>query len=282
MSFLDTRHKRKSAALTTGLLAMLLLLLFYIGLHYSEEPLERGIAINFGVAAEGQGAQSQSDRQAQSPAVQDLPEPAPIKQSSAQPTPDETEEVLTQTESEVVIKEAAKNPNPAGEEKARQETPVQEEEVTPEPPKPNAQTKSVLSQFIKGSKNQGEKPSGEGVSRGNEDQGSSDGNPYASTYYGTPTAGSGTSGYGLSGRSLRNRGQVEQECNQAGRVVVKITVDQSGKVIAAVPGVKGTTNSAACLLEPAKATAFLHQWNADPKAPARQVGFVVVNFRLGQ
>ena len=282
MSFLDTRHKRKSAALTTGLLTILILLLFYIGLHYSEEPLERGIAINFGVAAEGQGIQNQSARKAQSPSVQDIPQPTPVKQSSAQPSTDQVEEVVTQTESEVVIQEAAKNPVLAGEEKASQETPVQEEEVKPEPPKPDAQTTSVLSKFIKGSKNQGEKPSGEGVSRGNEDQGSPDGNPYASTYYGTPTAGSGTSGYGLSGRSLRSRGQVEQECNQAGRVVVKITVDQSGKVVAAVPGVKGTTNSASCLLEPAKATAFLHQWNPDPKAPARQLGFVVVNFRLGQ
>ena len=282
MSFLDTRHKRKSAALTTGLLAVLVFLLFYIGLHYSEEPLEKGIAINFGVAAEGQGVQSQNARQAQSPTKQDIPEPTPVEQSSAQPSTDQVEEVLTQTESEVVIKEAAKTPAPAGEEKAVEETPVQVEETKPEPPKPNAQTSSVLSQFIKGSKKQGEKPSGEGVSQGNEDQGSPDGNPYASTYYGTPTSGSGTSGYGLSGRSLRNRGQVEQECNQAGRVVVKITVDQSGKVIAAVPGVKGTTNSTACLLEPAKATALLHQWNPDPKAPARQVGFVVVNFRLGQ
>ena len=168
--------------------------------------MERGIAINFGVAAEGQGVQSQNARQAQSPTKQNIPQPTPVNQSSAQPSTDQVEEVLTQAESEVVMKEAAKNPAPAGEEKARQETPVQEEEAKPEPPKPDAQTTSVLSKFIKGSKKQGEKPSGEGVSRGNEDQGSPDGNPYASTYYGTPTSGSGTSGYGLSGRSLRSRG----------------------------------------------------------------------------
>ena len=120
------------------------------------------------------------------------------------------------------------------------------------------------------------------MSQGSEDQGSPDGNPYASTYYGPSTTGSGTSGYGLSGRSLRSRQAVEQDCNQAGRVVVKITVDRSGKVIAAEPGVQGTTNLATCLMEPAKKTAFSYQWNADPKAPAKQVGFVVVNFRLGQ
>jgi outer membrane biosynthesis protein TonB len=281
MAFLDTRHKRKSAALTIALLSAIILLLFVMGLSYTEEPLERGIAINFGTAPTGQGQQAQSPRRAQSPQVEDQPAPTPVKQESAQPTAQEVEEVLTETESKVVIKEAAEKPSPAGEQNKAEET-AEPEESIPEPPKPNAQTKNVLSQFIKGSKTTGDTPSGEGITQGNEDQGSPDGNPYASTYYGDPTTGSGTSGYGLSGRSLRNSGQVEQDCMQAGRVVVKITVDRSGKVIAAVPGVRGTTNKADCLLKPAKETAFLHQWNPDPKAPAQQVGFVVVNFRLGQ
>lgn len=280
MSFLDTRHKRKSVVLTVSLLTALVLLLFYIGLSYTEEPLERGIAINFGVASEGQGLQAQSPRRAQSPQVQDIAAPAPQQQESSQPTAEEVEEVLTQADSELVIKEAEEKPTPAGEENKADES-IQEEAV-PEPPKPSEQTQSVLSKFIKGSKTPGKEASGEGVSQGAEDQGSPDGNPYASTYYGPSTTGSGTSGYGLSGRSLRSRQAVEQDCNQAGRVVVKITVDRSGKVIAAEPGVQGTTNLAACLMEPAKKTAFSYQWNADPKAPAKQVGFVVVNFRLGQ
>ena len=70
--------------------------------------------------------------------------------------------------------------------------------------------------------------------------------------------------------------------NEEGRVVVRITVDRSGKVIKADPGVKGTTNNAPCLLEPARKTALLHQWNSDSNAPAQQIGFVVVNFKLGQ
>ena len=52
--------------------------------------------------------------------------------------------------------------------------------------------------------------------------------------------------------------------------------------IATTPGVKGTTNNAPCLLEPARKTAFLHKWNLDAKAPTQQIGFVVVNFKLGQ
>src|SRR5690606_25835987 len=102
------------------------------------------------------------------------------------------------------------------------------------------------------------------------------------TYYGAPGSGSGTGGYGLLGRSLVDRGVVLQQCNQAGRVVVEIVVDPNGRVIKATPGVKGSTNTHECLLKPARETALKYQWNRDPKAPSQQIGFIVVNFKLGQ
>ena len=114
------------------------------------------------------------------------------------------------------------------------------------------------------------------------DKGQPDGDPYATSAYGKPGSGSGTGGYGLNGRTLVNKGKVPQECNEEGRVVVKIVVDRNGRVISATPGVQGTTNNAKCLLEPAEKTAFMHQWNLDSNAPSQQVGFVVVNFKLGE
>ena len=114
------------------------------------------------------------------------------------------------------------------------------------------------------------------------DKGQPDGDPYATSYYGSPGSGSGTGGYGLNGRSLVSKGKVQQDCNEEGRVVVKIVVDRNGKVISATPGVKGTTNNDPCLLVPAEKTAFLHKWNLDANAPSQQVGFVVVNFKLGE
>ncbi|PWK25538.1 hypothetical protein LX92_00280 [Maribacter polysiphoniae] len=116
----------------------------------------------------------------------------------------------------------------------------------------------------------------------NNEQGQSNGDSYATSYYGSPGSGNGTGGYGLSGRSLVSKGKVQQECNQEGRVVVKIVVDRTGKVISATPGVKGTTNNNPCLLEPAKKTAFKHKWNLDSNAPSQQIGFVVVNYTLGE
>ena len=55
MPFLDTRHKKKSFTLTTILLSVLLLLLFYIGLTYMEPPPENGITVNFGTMEFGMG-----------------------------------------------------------------------------------------------------------------------------------------------------------------------------------------------------------------------------------
>ena len=112
--------------------------------------------------------------------------------------------------------------------------------------------------------------------------GRQDGDSYATSYYGSPGSGSGTGGYGLNGRSLVNKSKVQQECKEEGRVVVKIVVDRNGKVVSATPGVRGTTNTHPCLLEPAKKTAFMHQWNLDSNAPIQQVGFVVVNYKLGE
>ena len=108
------------------------------------------------------------------------------------------------------------------------------------------------------------------------------GDPYATSYYGSLGSGSGTGGYGLNGRSLVNKGKIQQECNEEGRVVVKIIVDRNGKVVSAIPGQKGTTNTDPCLMEPAKKAAFMHQWNLDSNAPSQQVGFVVVSFKLGE
>ena len=113
----------------------------------------------------------------------------------------------------------------------------------------------------------------------NSNRGNIDGSLYSSTYYNI--TGKETN-YGLNGRSLKSSGKVIQDCNQEGIVVVRITVDRDGNVIDADPGVKGTTNMDSCLLQPALKTALLHKWYPDENAPERQVGFVVINFKLGE
>ena len=67
-------------------------------------------------------------------------------------------------------------------------------------------------------------------------------------------------------------------------IVIKIgsslLVDKKGNVIYALAGVKGTTNSAPCLLKPAKEAALRTKWNADSNASLKQVGTIIYKFSL--
>ena len=297
MSFLDTRHKKKSFTLTTALLSALLLLLFYIGMTYMDPPIENGISVNFGTMDFGMGDTQPKEKIRSEPL--EIPKHPNVQEEQVEATvPEEvkevvekeqpTEKVLTQ-ESEESIKikqqqeakrkaaEVAKKAKAEADRIAREQREAEEKKIKEQEAK-----KAELDKLMGGlNKSDGTASGSEGDDNRPGDKGQPDGDPYATSYYGSPGSGSGTGGYGLNGRSLVSKGKVQQECNQEGRVVVKIVVDRSGKVISATPGVKGTTNNDPCLLEPAKRTAFMHKWNLDSNAPNQQIGFVVVNFKLG-
>lgn len=107
---------------------------------------------------------------------------------------------------------------------------------------------------------------------------------YANSYYGAGT-GNGTDGkgigWGLAGRKLDANGKKVQDCNESGKVVVKIWVNKQGNVIRAERS-HGTTYSSSCLVNSALETPKTCKWQADPNAPDTQIGFVVVNFQLGE
>lgn len=297
MSLLDTRHKKKSFTLTTILLSVLLILMFYIGLSYLEPPIENGITVNFGALEFGMGdeqpkkkVKSQPVERPETPQSSEAPKEEVKEEVEEQASEEKpSEELLTQEREESIRikqqKEAKRKAEEAAK-KAREEEERKERErraAEEKLRKEQEAKKEELDALMGGlSKADGEVEGGEGDDRLAGDKGNPDGDPYATTYNGSPGSGSGTGGYGLSGRSLVSKGQVKQKCNQEGRVVVKIVVDRNGKVIQATPGVKGTTNNDPCLLQPARETAYLHRWNLDSKAPNQQVGFVVVNFKLGQ
>jgi outer membrane biosynthesis protein TonB len=292
MSFLDTRHKKKSFTLTTLLLSALLLLLFYIGLTYLDPPIENGIAVNFGTMEYGSGEVQPTERVKSEPReVESQPEPQEFTEPAE---PEETvveeapvEEVLTSDDAETIkLRQQQEAKRKAEEEaqkaKAEAERIAREKREAEERKRQEQEAKKKSVDALIGGigKSDGTATGSEGDDDRAGDKGQPDGDPYATSYYGSP--GTGTGGYGLSGRALADNGKVRQECNEEGRVVVRIVVDRSGKVIKAEPGVKGTTNNAPCLLEPALKTAMLHRWNPDSNAPAQQIGFVVVNFKLGQ
>jgi len=306
MAFLDTGYKKKSLSITLLLLCTVLLLICYIGFRSAEPPIEDGILINLGSTDFGSGTMQANDIVKISPKETSALE---IKQTQATTTEIESIPKEEQSSKDIVLKEklltskfeeslkieqakieeerlktdalVARNKKL---EEAKQQAQVNAERAKKEAlakAENDRRDKKEKLDALMGGLNQadGSSRGGDGDDEKTGDKGVAQGNPYATSYYGN--TGSGISGYGLNGRSLVKSGQVLQECNESGKVVVKIVVDKNGNVVSAVPGVRGTTNTNPCLLEPAKKTALLYSWNFDADAPTQQIGFIVINFKLG-
>ena len=104
-----------------------------------------------------------------------------------------------------------------------------------------------------------------GHTLGNTDEGNPDGMPTAR----------------LEGRTVMGNLPVPSyTVAKSGTVVVRITVDQYGTVINAIPGVKGTTVQDATLWEAARKAALEAKFNISQSAPAVQEGTISYVFTL--
>ena len=278
MKYLETKHEKRSALITTVIVLLLILVLFISGPKYLDPPDEYGVMVNFGTSSTGSGeiqptepVKSEPEKQQDTP-EQEVAEP--VETTSA---PDQAQEqVLTQdTEEALAVKKAeeAKTQKEAAEakEKARQEQLRKEQEAK----------KAEIDKMFGGlNKSDGKESGGEGDDNTAGDKGQIDGNPYANSYYGNGSGDNGK-GYGLGGRGNASFQKIKPDCDAEGKVVVEIVVDRSGKVIKATPGKRGTVADR-CLWDAARKTALTHKWAPDSKAPEKQIGFVVVKFEVGQ
>jgi protein TonB len=265
MILLETKYEKRSFAITTAIFVLLFIWFFLYMLK--DDPnipavYETGeIAINFGTSATGQGEIQPTEP------IKTAPTPAPAETAKAA-----APNLTTQsTKAAPVIK--------SSETKSSTTSTATTKPKAAESPKPSKSTSDALSSLINGPKSDGKAQGGEGNDNAPGDKGSLDGDPYASSYFGSGTGGG--RGWGLNGRRLSNSGKEVQNCNESGTVVVQITVNRSGNVIDA-RYTKGTTNTNPCLVNPAIATAKKYKWQPDPNAPEKQVGFIVVNFKLGE
>jgi len=288
MAVLKTKHEKKSFVVTTVVYTILVLLLLLLGLKYFDPPKEKGILVNFGTTEMGQGNTQPTTPVKTSP-QKNIPEPTP--QPQTQPTNTEIkEEVATQeTEEAPVIKEEEEKKEPE-KQKPKEEKPEPQEKPIEKPvkkvpekkpdPKPDKAVTDAMDNLLKGPENDGESQNGEGNDQADGDKGDPDGDPNAKSYYGTGKGLDGDGNYRLGGRKALTKTKYTQDCNESGTVVVKIEVDKNGNVINATPGAQGTTNSASCLLDPARRAALDTRFNKDSKAPSRQVGYITYVFKL--
>lgn len=282
MKYLKTKHEKDSAKITFLITLILLLMIFVLGPQYMDPPEEYGVAVNFGTSNTGQGrVQPKEPIKSEPKQIEQQPQDQVVESQPAK-AEEVKEEVLTQEDEAAIAikkqKEAEAKAKAIAEAKAKAEA----ERLAKEEREKEEKKKKIDALFGGIKKSEGSETGGEGNDNSPGDKGQLDGNPYAPSYFGDPGSGRGGIGYGLNGRGSATFKILKQDCNQSGRVVVRIEVDRNGNVIKATPGVKGTTNTAQCLLDPAKKIAESHKWRPDSKAPARQIGFVTVNFKLGQ
>ena len=274
--FFKTTSQRKSFGLTFLLVITILFLLSFIGLKYVDPPIEFGMEVNFGSFDDGFGNELNINNKNDfnlNESVESLEKELEIDNQSIS-------KIKT-----IKINEEKKNSNVINKKNdSLSELEINIENVITEISEAQNQkisdyTKSILSNLSKKTDNEIENQ-GQGENNEYFDNGVAEGNPYSTIYFGQEGRGGKGVGYGLNGRNLQYQGKDVPKCNESGTVVVRIEVNQKGDVVSAKAGVKGTTNNDPCLLEPAKNTALTHKWFPDKNAPKKQIGFVVIQFKL--
>ena len=239
---------------------VLILLFTYIVLS-KPIPSEGGILINFGDVESAGGLFE--------PALNNLSEPF----SNLPDQPSEAEEgILTQEHEEAP---AVKSPSVTKKTEAK---PVKQPEQSTS--KTTEKTPVVNKKALYESKDQSKTESGSsaGIYKGQANMGDPSGTTESDNY----SKGLGGSGiaFNLNGRYQISLPEPEFNIHKEGDVVVEITVDRTGKVISASPGIKGSTIVDNTLYAAAKKAALESKFNVKNDAPDRQVGTITYHFRL--
>jgi hypothetical protein len=299
---LSAEEKRKSLILTIVIYALFLLILFFIRFWPPANTKDLamlaggggggGVTINFGNSDYGSGKDFQSDEL----------DVKIVKNVASQAEPDENIISEDNDASDAVAIPKKTTPVKITKPKVK----IDPKPATESKPKVSKNTNDALSSILGGSKKGGD---GDDSRSGNK--GKTNGNLSSNDYYGSGGSGGGKGGgngtgngtgtgsgsgsgsgggsgsgsgggigYSLGNRKALSKPQPSYTCNEEGKVVVEVTVDQTGKTINAVAGVKGTTNTASCLLQQAKLAAMNTKWQASADAPERQVGKIIYSFSL--
>ena len=258
MAILDTIHKKKASLVTLVILIVFVWGIFSFGMQYQDPPVEYGIVINFGTSKEG-------NKKPKNTSVKKLP----IQENEEERLEETVEDIPEEIKNDEVLSQTDKDAPTIQKPK---------EDAEPTPKKPSKNTLKAFDNLLKGDTSDG-KPTGDGDAAQEGVKGDKNGDPASTKYYGN-TGKSGDSNYNLAGREALLKPKEQPNCEEEGIVVVSIEVDKKGKVIRAVSGVKGTTNSANCLLKPAREAALKTTWNADPNSPSKQKGTIIYKFSL--
>lgn len=288
MNFSFSQEQKKSLAITSAIFALLVLAMFLIKFA-SENTINElagggggGVTVNFGDSEFGSGSNYTSE----------ILNVSDQKQQKTTATSSE-EDLLSQDSDEAVAVVNTTKPT-------KKETKTTPKEAAPQVKKPSKNASDALSNLFS-STNKG----GDGDDNKAGNKGSLTGDKNSNSYYGDGGSGGGTGGghgtgngtgsgsgsgpgsgggsgggYSLGNRKPLSKPNPNYLCNETGKVVVEVTVDKTGKTIQATAGVKGSTNTAKCLVDQARIAAMNTKWQADSDAPEKQVGRIIYTFSL--
>jgi len=271
----EVKHKRASAIITAVILLLFVFVICNFGMQYLDPPEEYGLVVNVGSSEVGNRMPVQKNKKN---STSNLVQNKALVKDEVVEAP---KEVSREVPKESLLTDDTVKEVPIVEKETEDEEPmvaeiVQKKKIT----QPNVAkaTQDALRSLLEGASatessdeeggidNPGVKGSDKGDATSLESQGNS--------------ATGFNMNYNLAGRKVLSTPKEQPDCQEEGRVVVRVQVDNNGNVIAALAGVKGTTNSAPCLLKPAKEAALRTQWNADLAAPSKQVGTIIYTFSL--
>jgi periplasmic protein TonB len=265
----DSRNKYAALGLTLGLHALLFLAFILIVFITPIPPFEMPATIEVDMSGmEGMGA----DAGGSGKHDDDLKTSTDVA-TNATPTPatNTSENIITdETSTDAVVKT-----NPKAKPDAK------EEAKTPEEEKASKELLAALEKLKSKNKHDGEGEGGKntGGSGNGTNTGVGDGNDAEegnSPYHGA----GGNGGPDLKGRKLLQKPDRLTDATEEGIVVVEIIVDETGKVIKATPGQRGTTTFSEKLYSKARQAAKQARFNPSPDGTKEQRGTYTFVFTL--
>jgi TonB family protein len=253
---------RRAFLLTAAVFTLMFIMFLFLGFTTPLPlPGEEGILINFGDDETGSGRVEPRpvERVEKRPQVKQE-ESAPQKVTPTQMTQDYEEAPAVRTPKEQKTTPVKKETKKIDEVKEEKQPEVDQRALFGR----NRNTTSTSSEGDAGNEgNQGD-PSGD-IDSDNRSLGGGTGDGIS---------------FSLSGRSAVKLPQPDFDHQKEGKVVVQVTVDRSGRVTNAVPGVKGSTTLDSYLLSVAKKAALSSKFNTKEDAPLYQTGTITYVFRL--
>jgi len=282
-------EKNKGIIGTIVIHAVVLVLLIVLGFSVPEPPeTEEGILVNFGTDETGFGFIEPSPPPGREKASVPLPAESPVTTEDEPLLTQDTEEA---PEVKKVDPEAEKRKLEQIEADKRRRAELEAERIRKEleeterkrveaEQKRQADIMNRTKDALAGSKNAGTSSTSEGVAGGPGNQGSATGSVDSRNRGEGSGPGDKGISYNLGGRGFQRLPIPEYNHQTEGKVVVEVSVDRSGKVTQAVPGIKGSTTLDEYLLKVAKEAALKAQFDANPDAPFIQKGSITYNFIL--